>query len=147
MHTHMKNFLTVLVGIFFLLGTESLTAQNPVGTQYKPNLDNFEKLAKEALGEEYFEAMNEQWKETYKDLFQNRLVISKLSEQPQTYNSLEDFPVYNKNIIHEENFNPEKFNPFNYKLDYFNTEEDVYYKIYNTEYFLLIKRKESDVAN
>lgn len=136
----MKKTILVLFGVFVMIFSEGLEAQNIVDSIYKVDISNFDEYGKAAFGEDNFVALDQSGRKFYKDIFVNRLTIAKLDEKPSDYNSLENAPVYNEELVQKKNFDPKKFNPFNYKINYFDKVNTVYYEVYDTGYYIIIEK-------
>lgn len=110
---------------------------------YQPDFENLDQFAKEVYGQKAnaLVLQNDYKLKFYKDLFTNRLKIVKLEQDPNIYEYLTEVPVYNKELIQPNGqFEPTKFNPLNYKLNYFNKDDKVFYRAYNTNYYIVIEK-------
>ncbi|WP_339611582.1 hypothetical protein [uncultured Planktosalinus sp.] len=105
---------------------------------FKIDSANFDELIAQVYGEDAQDLIYKDAKvlETYKSIL-NRVEIIKSSEKvKRDYQFLSGIPSY-KQL--NQDFSPETFNPYNYKMDFFRKDETVYYIVDNTDYVILIK--------
>ncbi len=137
--------ITQLKPLFILLLMSfgvSLNAQSNK-TAYHPKFSSINQFAQEAYAEDASVLVleNDYKLKFYKDLFENRLRIVQLDQEPANYDYLSSVPAYNQDAMQpKEQFNPSKFNPLNYKLNYFSKGEKLYYRVYETNYYIVIKK-------
>lgn len=107
---------------------------------YRPDISKINTYAKEAYGKEKADGMNEMNKADFRDMFQNRLIITKLDNEPDDYTLLKNILAYNENLKQKKDFDPKTFNPLNYNMSYWNRENKEYYKVGNTGYYIILKK-------
>lgn len=124
----------------FLAFSFTISAQEFKGEQFNPDASKLEAFVKEVYNAEHFAQMDSEEIAFLKNTFQNRFIITKLESTPSNFVELEDI-AYNNDLAEAENFNPENLNPFNYKVDFYNKKQDLYYKVYDTGYYVVIKKR------
>jgi len=135
-----KNTILIIVVLCMSFSFKA-QAQEIIGDGFRPDVNKIEDYFEKAFEGRDHNGLGEGGRAFYGDVFENRLVIGKLEEDPDSYTNLSEMPAYNEALRSRDRSNPKNFNPFNYKLDYFNEKEDVFYKVYDTEYFVFIKKR------
>jgi|GEM_PF-6229626 len=132
----------IFIFFTFFLFSLSGTAQEMKGEQIKLKASDLENLAQQVYGQDALEQIGPANQTFFENIIKNRITISKLDQNPSHYINLEEL-AYNNELVDQENFDPKDFNPFNYKLDYYNQKQDSYYKMYDTDYFVILKKDQA----
>src|SRR5690625_21520 len=130
----------IFTAALFLAFSFSINAQEFKGEQFSPDASKVEVFIKEVSNAEQFDRMEAEEIAFLKNAFQNRVIITKLENTPSNFVELEDI-AYNNELAEADHFNPEDLNPFYYKVDFYNKKQDLYYKVYDTGYYMLIKKR------
>lgn len=124
----------------FLAFSFTISAQEFKGEQFNPDASKVEAFVKEVYSADHLDQMEAEEISFLKNAFQSRVIITKLESTPSFFVELENI-AYNNDLAEVSNFNPENLNPFNYKVDFYNTNQDLYYRVYDTGYYMLIKKR------
>lgn len=129
-------------GLFFLLfSIPTLQAQTT-----KPNPANFDRFIAAVYtgsGAEYIKPDTRRYS-YMKSLFEERIVYVKNDKAKLDMDTglalLSEVPLYsdyNKGLMREASFDPQRFNPFKYKFDFYSADKLIY-RIDGTEYLIII---------
>ena len=141
--------------LFVMLSCQAIAQKNhklrtqPV--QYQENVEAPLTVKELALLREVYQdklekyvLSNPQRIKDFKHLLRNRLIIKKmpqLNKESDKFTLLSSIPLfnnYNTNLVRDESFDINTFNPLKYNLEFFRIGS-IIYKIDNTDYFIVIE--------
>lgn len=132
-----KIILFLMLMSFFLNYSQSSEYMKYFKEGNKFDVQNLNSFVSEVYGANSNEILNERTLKSYQELFNFRMVYAEVpTEMLSGLTSTQDWEINNGFTAHRE-FNPETFNPFYYKIDFFSNYFSVF-RIAETNYVLMI---------